>query len=124
MEATNRRRKSVGNGEGSLYYSETLKKWFFQYHYNGQRKTIQQRKTEKISDFKKRVTEIKFMLNNGTYFEKDKDTFIKILQRISYLTSGRRGTFNRGWTGADRTNRKGWKCIAWLLDKRRYKGWT
>ncbi len=81
MEATNRRRKSVGNGEGSLYYSETLKKWFFQYHYNGQRKTIQQRKTEKISDFKKRVTEIKFMLNNGTYFEKDKDTFIKILEK-------------------------------------------
>lgn len=81
METKNRRRKSVGNGEGSLYYSETLKRWFFQYHYNGQRKTIQQKKKEKISDFKKRVTDIKFMLNNGTYYERDKDTFIKILEK-------------------------------------------
>lgn len=81
MEATNRRRKSVGNGEGSLYYSETLKRWFFQYHYNGQRKTIQQRKNEKVMEFKKRVTDIKFMINNGSYFENDKDTFIKILEK-------------------------------------------
>ena len=81
MEAKNRRRKSVGNGEGSLYYSETLKRWFFQFHYNGQRKTIQQKKNEKVKEFKKRVTDIKFMLNNGTYFEKDKDTFIKILEK-------------------------------------------
>ncbi len=81
MEATNRRKKSVGNGEGSLYYSETLKKWFFQYHYNGQRKTIQQRKNEKVMEFKKRVTDIKFMINNGSYFENDKDTFIKILEK-------------------------------------------
>ena len=66
MEAKNRRRKSVGNGEGSLYYSETLKRWFFQFHYNGQRKTIQQKKNEKVKEFKKRVTDIKFMLNNGT----------------------------------------------------------
>ena len=81
MEAKNRRRKSVGNGEGSLYYSETLKRWFFKFHYNGQRKTIQQKKNEKVKEFKKRVTDIKFMLNNGTYFEKDKDTFIKILEK-------------------------------------------
>lgn len=81
MEAKNRKRKSVGNGEGSLYYSETLKRWFFQFHYNGQRKTIQQKKNEKVKEFKKRVTDIKFMLNNGSYFENDKDTFIKILER-------------------------------------------
>lgn len=81
MGAKNRRRKSVGNGEGSLYYSETLKRWFFQFHYNGQRKTIQQKKNEKVKEFKKRVTDIKFMLNNGSYFENDKDTFIKILER-------------------------------------------
>ncbi len=81
MGAKNRRRKSVGNGEGSLYYSETLKRWFFQFHYNGQRKTIQQKKNEKVKEFKKRVTDIKFMINNGSYFEDDKDTFIKILEK-------------------------------------------
>ncbi len=28
----NKKTKSVGNGEGSLYYSDTLKCWIFQYY--------------------------------------------------------------------------------------------
>ena len=37
MERKNKKTKQVGNGEGSLYYSETLKRWIFQY-YDTQRK--------------------------------------------------------------------------------------
>ena len=48
MERKNKKTKSVGNGEGSLYYSETLKCWIFQYVYNGKRKTLKQRKNEQI----------------------------------------------------------------------------
>ena len=59
MERRNKKTKSVGNGEGSLYYSETLKCWIFQYVYNGKRKTLKQKKNETVKDFKARVTKLK-----------------------------------------------------------------
>lgn len=73
--------KTAGNGEGSLYYSDTQKKWIYQYTHNGKRSTIKQKNSEKVSDFKARVTNLKNSLNNGTYIEKSKDTFISILER-------------------------------------------
>ena len=59
MERKNKKTKSVGNGEGSLYYSETLKCWIYQYVYNNKRKTMKQKKNESVRDFKARVTKIK-----------------------------------------------------------------
>lgn len=82
MERKNKKTKSVGNGEGSLYYSETLKCWIFQYVYNGKRKTLKQRKTEQSRDFKKRVTSLKSSLDNGNYIETNKDTLLMILERF------------------------------------------
>lgn len=76
----NKKTKSVGNGEGSLYYSEKLKCWVFQYVYNGKRKTIKQRKNETVKEFKARVTALKNSLDTGTYIEKNKDTFLSILK--------------------------------------------
>lgn len=81
MERKNKKTKSVGNGEGSLYYSETLKCWIFQYVYNGKRKTLKQRKNEQSRDFKKRVTALKNSLDTGTYIETNKDTLLMILER-------------------------------------------
>ena len=44
---------------GTIYYSETLQKWVAQYtDLDGKRKTITQRKNEKVSDFKKRFANI------------------------------------------------------------------
>lgn len=74
------RNRNVGNGEGSLYYSKTLKKWVYQYFVNDERKTIKQKKNESVKDFKARVTDIKSKLDNGNYIEKCKDTFSDILQ--------------------------------------------
>lgn len=82
MERKNKRTKSVGNGEGSLYYSETLKCWIFQYIYNGKRKTLKQRKNEQSREFKKRVTNLKCKLDTGTYIESNKDTLLIILERF------------------------------------------
>ena len=82
MERKNKKTKSVGNGEGSLYYSETLKCWIFQYVYNGKRKTLKQRKNEQIRDFKKRVTSLKNSLNTGSYIEANKDSLFMILERF------------------------------------------
>ena len=49
MERRNKKTKSVGNGEGTLYYSETLKRWVFQYYdTSGKRQTMKQRKKETL----------------------------------------------------------------------------
>ena len=81
MERKNKKTKSVGNGEGSLYYSETLKCWIFQYVYNGKRKTLKQRKNEQSREFKKRVTSLKSSIDTGNYIENNKDTLLMILER-------------------------------------------
>lgn len=73
--------KSVGNGEGSLYYSTKLKCWIFQYFFNGKRNSLKQRKNESTRDFKIRVTELKSSINNGTHVKKSADTFISILEK-------------------------------------------
>ncbi len=81
MERKNKKTKQVGNGEGTLYKSETLNCWIFQYYdTSGKRQTMKQRKNESSKDFKVRVTETKNSLNNGTYIEKNNDTFISILE--------------------------------------------
>ena len=83
MERRNKKTKSVGNGEGSLYYSETLERWVYQYYVEGEsgRKTMTQKKNETSKEFKARVTDLKNKLNNGTFIGKSKDTFIQILKK-------------------------------------------
>lgn len=45
MERKNKKTKQVGNGEGSLYYSDKLQKWIYQYYdTNNKRQTLTQRK--------------------------------------------------------------------------------
>lgn len=78
---TNKKVKTAGNGEGSLYFSQTLKKWFYYYtEPNGVRKALKQRKKETTTNFKKRVTELKNQLNTGTYILKSNITFLSILE--------------------------------------------
>lgn len=81
MERTKQRKKTVGNGEGSLFYSPALERWCFQYFHRGKRKSMKQKNGEKPSDFKKRVSELKFMIGKGTYIEKSNETFMQILER-------------------------------------------
>ena len=81
MERKNQRKKTVGNGEGSLFYSPALECWCFQYFHRGKRKSMKQKNGEKPSDFKKRVSELKLMLSKGTYIEKSNETFMQILER-------------------------------------------
>ena len=74
--------KTVANGEGSFYHSETLDRWIFQYtEPSGKRQTLRQKKNESERAFRKRVTAIKEKLDNGTYIGKSKDTFIEILKK-------------------------------------------
>lgn len=74
-------KKVKGNGEGTLYFSETLQKWVGQYYYNGSRKTMTQKKNEKASDFKKKFNAVIAEINAGTHIEKCKDTCLSILEK-------------------------------------------
>ena len=80
MERRNKKTKSKGNGEGTIYYSETLQKWVAQYvEPSGKRKTLTQKKNEKVSDFKKRFTNIINDINNKTYIESNTTSLYNIL---------------------------------------------
>lgn len=80
MERKNQKTKSVGNGEGSLYYSEALSRWIFQYYdTQGNRQTLKQKKNELVKDFKARVTKVKNELNTGTYIAKSNETVLTII---------------------------------------------
>ena len=77
-----RRTRTVGNGEGSLYFSKSLNIWIYQYYYNGKKKVIKQRKNEKVKDFKARARDIKIKLDNDTYTDKVKITIAEIGREI------------------------------------------
>ena len=71
--------KGVANGEGSFYFSETLQRWIFQYtEPSGKRQTLRQKKNESERAFRKRVTEVKSKLDNGTYISKSTMTIYSL----------------------------------------------
>lgn len=81
MKKTNKKTRTVGNGEGSLYYSEYWKCWAFQYHDTlGKRQCLKQKKKELVKDFKARVTKVKNELNTGTYISKSSLTTKSIIK--------------------------------------------
>ena len=97
---TNRKTRTVGNGEGSFYYSEVFQCDMYQFYdtYH-KRKTMKQRKNESKKQFRKRVTEIKSSINNGTYIEKRKETIALIIDNHI------RQKFNDGITKGNAYNR-------------------
>lgn len=79
---TTTKAKTAGNGEGSLFYSESLGIWMFQYTHRGKRLNLKQRKKETPTAFKKRVTELKHNLNIGTYVENNTITVSELCKKI------------------------------------------
>ena len=76
--------KSVANGEGSLYFSDTLQRWIFQYtEPSGKRQTLRQKRNESEREFRKRVTAIKEKLDTGTYIGKSKDTIYSLSKELN-----------------------------------------
>ena len=80
MERKNKKVKQRGNGEGTLYWSEALQKYVAQYvEPSGKRKTLTQKKNEKVGEFKKRFTDTLASINNGTYIESSNISLYTIL---------------------------------------------
>lgn len=67
---------------GTLFYSEKLGCWRYQYYDTlGKRKIINQRKNESKRDFNARVTKLKNSLNTGEYIGKSSQTLEQIIER-------------------------------------------
>lgn len=75
------KKKRKGNGEGTIYYNKTKKRWVGQYVFEGERKSIYQRKSETLSDFKKRFNKIINEINQGTYLKKSVETVVTIAEQ-------------------------------------------
>lgn len=76
----NQKNKTKGNGEGTIYVSSKTGLLVGQYCYNRKRKSVYQKKNEKTTDFKKRFSKILTEINEGTYIEKNDETFSSILK--------------------------------------------
>lgn len=75
-------KKRNGNGQGTIYYSESLKIYVGQYVDElGKRKTIKQKKGEKVADFKARFAEIKQADEKGLLIKESKESIISILEK-------------------------------------------
>ena len=73
-----KKKKSVGNGQGSLYIDKETGRYKYQYTYNGKRPKISQGKNETLTQFKERITAIRYQLNNGTYIENNNITIYEL----------------------------------------------
>jgi len=71
------------NGEGSLYYSETRKKWVIQYiePYTNKKKQIVQKKNETEKEFKKRYYKLINEINEDDYISGSNITLHSIIEQ-------------------------------------------
>lgn len=75
------KKKSKGNGEGTIYISSKTGLYVGQYVIDGKRKSVYQKKNEKAGDFKARFNKIIASINDGTYIGKSTETLETIIER-------------------------------------------
>lgn len=103
---------------GSFYFSETLQRWIFQYtEPSGKRQTLRQKKNESERAFRKRVTDVKGKLDNGTYIGKSKDTFIEILKKYVEQKHKDGITSDRSYSRELETIKQIEKCCSNFINK-------
>lgn len=78
----NQKNKEKGNGEGTIYKSSKTGLYVGQYFYNGKRKSVYQKRNEKISDFKTRFNKILVDINQNAYVDKSSKTLGELLEEI------------------------------------------
>lgn len=67
-----------GNGEGSIYYDKSRKKWSARYLINGKRKNIRGDTRKEVAE---KLAEIQNSINKNTFIEKD---HIKLIELVDY----------------------------------------
>ncbi len=79
MERT-QKNKTKGNGEGTIYKVKRTGLLAGQYFLDGKRKTIYQRKNERVGDFKDRFNDILSNIRKGTYIAETDISLYQILK--------------------------------------------
>ncbi|MDR0979464.1 MAG: site-specific integrase [Lachnospiraceae bacterium] len=72
--------KEKGNGEGTLYKSSVTGLYIGQYFHEGRRKSLYQKKNEKITDFKGRFNKVMTEVNEHTYISNSSISCISIAE--------------------------------------------
>lgn len=75
------KRKSKGNGEGTIYVNSKTGLYVGQYVIDGKRHSVYQKKNEKVGDFKARFNKILISISDGTYIGKSSETIETIIER-------------------------------------------
>ena len=75
------KKKSKGNGEGTINVKQKTGLYVGQYVLDGKRHTVYQKKNEKAGDFKARFNKIITSINDGTYIGKSSETLETIIER-------------------------------------------
>lgn len=75
------KKKSKGNGEGTIYVNSKTGLYVGQYVIDGKRHSVYQKKNEKVGDFKARFNKIITSINDGTYIGKSSETLETIIER-------------------------------------------
>ena len=65
-----------GNGEGSIYYSETLKRWIGQYTYNGKRKSVYAKTRTEV---KNKINKALVSIVDNKYIDKSNYTLLDLI---------------------------------------------
>lgn len=65
-----------GNGEGSIYYSETLKRWVGQYTYNGKRKSVYGKTRTEVKD---KLNRALINITDNKYIDKSQFTLLDLI---------------------------------------------
>jgi len=71
-----------GNGEGTIYYSEKLKRWVAQYTVLGKRKTVYGKSRKEANEKKLQALS---SIVNGTYINKNDIQFIRLLRDLEEI---------------------------------------
>ena len=65
-----------GNGEGSIYYSENLKRWIGQYTYNGKRKSLYAKTRKEV---KNKLNKALVSIVDNKYIDKSDYTLLDLI---------------------------------------------
>ena len=111
------KKKSKGNGEGTIYINSKTGLYVGQYVIDGKRKSVYQKKNEKVGEFKARFNKIIIIINAGTYIGKSSETLEMIIEKHIEQKNKDGITSNNSYKRDKETLEQIKKCCANFISK-------
>lgn len=111
------KKKSKGNGEGTIYINSKTGLYVGQYVIDGKRKSVYQKKNEKVGEFKARFNKIIISINAGTYIGKSSETLEMIIEKHIEQKNKDGITSNNSYKRDKETLEQIKKCCANFISK-------